>query len=67
MMNKEFYGERWITEKGFDRLKNKLNIEKLQGRWKVIIEQGILKKDESEVSFKQKTKSLTNFLIKTFF
>ena len=36
---KELYGERWTIEKDFDRLKNKLYIEKFTGRRKVIIEQ----------------------------
>ena len=36
---KELYGDRWTTEKDFDRLKNKLYIEKFTGRRKVIIEQ----------------------------
>ena len=36
---KELYGDRWTVEKDFDRLKNKLYIEKFTGRRKVIIEQ----------------------------
>jgi hypothetical protein len=36
---KELYGDRWTTEKDFDRLKNKLYIEKFTGRRKIIIEQ----------------------------
>ena len=36
---KELYGDRWTVEKDFDRLKNKLYIEKFTGRRRVIIEQ----------------------------
>ena len=36
---KELYGDRWTVEKDFDRLKNKLYIEKFTGRRKIIIEQ----------------------------
>ena len=36
---KDMYGDRWTVETDFDRLKNKLYIEKFTGRRKVIIEQ----------------------------
>ena len=36
---KELYEDRWTTEKDFDRLKNKLYLEKFTRRRKVIIEQ----------------------------
>lgn len=36
---KELYGTRWTIEKNYDRLKNKLHIEKFTGKKKIIIEQ----------------------------
>ena len=36
---KELYGTRWTIEKDYDRLKNKLHIEKFTGKKKIIIEQ----------------------------
>jgi len=36
---KELYGDRWTVEKDFDRLKNKLQIEKFTGRKKIRVEQ----------------------------
>ncbi|WP_394327054.1 transposase [Methanobrevibacter cuticularis] len=36
---KELYGDRWTVEKDFDRLKNKLQIEKFTRRKKIRIEQ----------------------------
>jgi len=36
---KELYGDRWTIETDFDRLKNKLQIEKFTGRRKITIEQ----------------------------
>lgn len=36
---KELYGTRWTIEKDYDRLKNKLHIEKFTGKTKITIEQ----------------------------
>ena len=36
---KQLYGDRWTVEKDYDRLKNKLYIEKFTGRRRTIIEQ----------------------------
>lgn len=36
---KELYNDRWTIEKNYDRLKNKLQIEKFSGRRKITIEQ----------------------------
>lgn len=36
---KQLYGDRWTIETNYDRLKNKLKIEKFTGKKKIIIEQ----------------------------
>ncbi|WP_405290220.1 transposase [Methanobrevibacter sp.] len=36
---KQLYGDRWKIETNYDRLKNKLHIEKFIGKKKIIIEQ----------------------------
>lgn len=36
---KQLYGDRWKIETNYDRLKNKLHIEKFSGKKKIIIEQ----------------------------
>ena len=75
---KELYGTRWTIEKDYDRLKNKLHIEKFTGKKKIIIEQDFyshiylfnvliaLKNDaESEITRKPKEKTKYKYKYKT--
>ena len=75
---KELYGTRWTIEKDYDRLKNKLHIEKFTGKKKIIIEQDFyshiylfnvliaLKHDaESEITRKPKETTKYKYKYKT--
>ena len=46
---KELYGDRWTVEKDFDRLKNKLQIEKFTGRKKIRVEQDFVRQDRVSI------------------
>nr|WP_238524093.1 transposase [Methanobrevibacter smithii] len=69
---KELYGTRWTIEKNYDRLKNKLHIEKFTGKKKIIIEQDfyshiyllnilIALKHDAEEEITRKTKETTKY------
>lgn len=69
---KELYGTRWTIEKNYDRLKNKLHIEKFTGKKKIIIEQDfyshiyllnilISLKHDAEEEITRKTKETTKY------
>ena len=69
---KELYGTRWTIEKNYDRLKNKLHIEKFTGKKKIIIEQDfyshiyllnilIALKHDAEEEIKRKPKETTKY------
>ena len=75
---KQLYGTRWTIEKDYDRLKNKLHIEKFTGKKKIIIEQDFyshiylfniliaLKHDaESEITRKPKETTKYKYKYKT--
>lgn len=72
---KELYGERWKIETNYDRLKNKLHIEKFTGKKKIIIEQDfyshiylfnilIALKNDAEQQITRKPKETTKYKYK---
>ena len=69
---KQLYGERWTIEKDYDRLKNKLYIEKFTGRRRTIIEQDFYShifllnlligiKHDTELKIKRKPKQTAKY------
>ena len=69
---KQLYGERWTIEKDYDRLKNKLYIEKFTGRRRTIIEQDFYShifllnlligiKHDAELKIKRKPKETAKY------
>ena len=69
---KQLYGERWTIEKDYDRLKNKLYIEKFTGRRRTIIEQDFYShifllnlligiKHDAELKIKRKPKQTAKY------
>ena len=74
---KQLYGDRWTVEKDYDRLKNKLYIEKFTGRRRTIIEQDfyshiylfnilIALKNDAEQQITRKPKETTKYKYKYF-
>ena len=69
---KQLYGERWTVEKDYDRLKNKIYIEKFTGRRRTIIEQDFYShifllnlligiKHDAELKIKRKPKETAKY------
>jgi hypothetical protein len=72
---KQLYGDRWKIETNYDRLKNKLHIEKFTGKKKIIIEQDfyshiylfnvlIALKNDAEQRINRKPKETTKYKYK---
>lgn len=72
---KQLYGDRWKIETNYDRLKNKLHIEKFTGKKKIIIEQDfyshiylfnilIALKNDAEQQITRKPKETTKYKYK---
>ena len=72
---KQLYGDRWKIETNYDRLKNKLHIEKFTGKKKIIIEQDfyshiylfnilIALKNDAEQQINRKPKETTKYKYK---
>jgi hypothetical protein len=72
---KQLYGDRWKIETNYDRLKNKLHIEKFTGKKKIIIEQDfyshiylfnvlIALKNDAEQEINRKPKETTKYKYK---